>query len=84
MTAGRWSSPTIGFVMEIPGKSGGPHAAVDVLFGGHTEYSHDAHGNLKISLDPCFVVKGIPVRHADSRIRLRQGQRPSTVEVRIR
>ena len=29
-----------------------PHGAVDVLFGGHTEYSHDAHGNLKISWIP--------------------------------
>ncbi len=37
-----------------------PHAAVDVLFGGHTEYSHDAHGNLKISWIPAAVVKGIP------------------------
>jgi starch phosphorylase len=37
-----------------------PHAAVDVLFGGHTEYSHDARGNLKISWIPAAVVKGIP------------------------
>jgi glycogen phosphorylase len=37
-----------------------PHAAVDVLFGGHTEYSHDAPGNLKISWIPASVVKGIP------------------------
>jgi glycogen phosphorylase len=37
-----------------------PHAAVDVLFGGHTEYSHDAHGNLKLSWIPAAVVKGIP------------------------
>jgi glycogen phosphorylase len=37
-----------------------PHAAVDVLFGGHTEYSHDAHGNLKISWIPAAVVTGIP------------------------
>ena len=37
-----------------------PHAAVDVLFGGHTEYSHDAHGNLKVAWIPASVVKGIP------------------------
>lgn len=37
-----------------------PHAAVDVLFGGHTEYSNDARGNLKIVWIPASVVKGIP------------------------
>jgi starch phosphorylase len=37
-----------------------PHAAVDVLFGGHTEYSHDARGNLKVAWIPASVVKGIP------------------------
>jgi glycogen phosphorylase len=37
-----------------------PHAAVDVLYGGHTEYSHDALGKLKISWIPTAVVKGIP------------------------
>jgi starch phosphorylase len=37
-----------------------PHASVDVLFGGHTEYSHDAHGNLKVAWIPASVVKGIP------------------------
>jgi glycogen phosphorylase len=37
-----------------------PHAAVDVLFGGHAEYSHAARGNLKISWIPASVVKGIP------------------------
>jgi starch phosphorylase len=37
-----------------------PHAAVDVLFGGHTEYSHDTSGNLKVAWIPASVVKGIP------------------------
>jgi starch phosphorylase len=37
-----------------------PHAAVDVLFGGHTEYSHDARGNFKVAWIPASVVKGIP------------------------
>jgi glycogen phosphorylase len=37
-----------------------PHGAVDVLFGGHTEYSHDALGNLKVAWIPAAVVKGIP------------------------
>jgi glycogen phosphorylase len=37
-----------------------PNAAVDVLFGGHTEYSHDTSGNLKVAWIPASVVKGIP------------------------
>ncbi len=37
-----------------------PHAAVDVLFGGHTEYSQDTRGNLKVAWIPASVVKGIP------------------------
>jgi starch phosphorylase len=37
-----------------------PHGAVDVLYGGHTEYSHDARGNLKVAWIPASVVKGIP------------------------
>jgi starch phosphorylase len=37
-----------------------PHAAVDVMFGGHTEYSNDPHGNLKVRWIPASVVKGIP------------------------
>ena len=60
MTAGKWSLPTTGFGMAIPGKSGGPMCAVDVLYGGHTEYSHDARGNLKVAWIPASVVKGIP------------------------
>jgi starch phosphorylase len=37
-----------------------PHAAVDVLFGGHTEHSNDSYGNLKVRWIPASVVKGIP------------------------
>ena len=37
-----------------------PHAAVDVMFGGHTEYSNDPQGNLKVRWIPASVVKGIP------------------------
>jgi glycogen phosphorylase len=37
-----------------------PQAAVDVLFGGHTESWTDSHGALKTRWIPASVVKGIP------------------------
>jgi starch phosphorylase len=37
-----------------------PQAAVDVLFGGHTESWTDSHGALKTRWIPASIVKGIP------------------------
>ena len=60
MTAGRWSLPTIGFAMEIPGRSGGPQESVDVAFGGHTESWKDSQGHYKTRWIHASLVKGIP------------------------
>ena len=61
-----------------------PEESVDVAFGGHTESWRDSQGHYKTRWIHAWLDQGIPLRYADSGLRLGGGQRPKIVEVRSR